>query len=229
MEIKTKALLLTVTPFREKDAIVHFLCEDSGVYTAMARGFYGNNKKYGFAVDYFNLLNIELKKGRGDMYNLSWVEPVHVFEGIRAALSVSGAAMMLLAVVRQVAAIAPGHGFSSITDALHAIEQTSEPWSEAGLGILNYMYSHGFSLWGSTCAECGRKIDLPFGISSQGRPLCKSCCGGQSRHLSKEFLAVLKKETADAPGPMVRDLDYFVQSITGRPVNLLRFLQLVAG
>lgn len=229
MEIKTRALLLTVTPFQERDAIVHFLCEDMGLCTAMARGFYSSKKKYGFSVDYFNLLNIDLKKGRGNMHNLVWAEPVYMFEGIRASLAASGAAMMMLAVVRQVAVIAPANGFDSVVDALYSIEKASEPWSEGALGVLNYMNSHGFSLWGDTCAGCGQAIRLPFGISVQGRPLCKTCCSGRSRRLSDEFLTILQNGTAGMPGPLIRDLDCFVQAITGRPVNLLRFLQLEAG
>jgi len=228
MEIKNRAILLSVTPFREKDAVVRFLCEDTGICPAIVRGFYSSKKKYGFALDYFNLLDIDLKKGRGSMYNLSWAEPLHVFEGIRSSLTAYGAAMMLLAVIRQISGHAPASGFNIVVNALNFIEQADEPWSASVLGILNYMKTHGFSLWEDTCANCGRSIKLPTGISVHGRPLCKTCCKNRCRHLSEDFLAVLQKGTASNTRALVKDLDFFVQAITEHSVNLERFLQLQA-
>ncbi len=230
MEIKNKALLLAVIPFRERDAVLHFLCEDHGLCTAMARGFFAGKRRFGFAVDYFNLLNLGMKQGRGNMYNLSWAEPLRIFEGIRTSLPASGAGMMLLAVVKWIASDAPPNkdAFNTVVTGLTGIEQAENPWPVAVRGVLALLECYGFSLTGRTCALCNQQMDTPYGISRQGLPVCQECCRKGCRRLSPAFLAALQGQATQGLLPMLQDLEFILQGILERPVNLHAFLQLQA-
>ena len=231
MEIKTKALVLAITPFREKDAIVEFLCESDGRCSAMARGFFTSKKRFGFAVDYFNLLGVGLKKGRSTMYTLAWAEPLRVFTGLRASLKQGACAMMLLSVVRTVAMDAPGSpcGFNRVTDTLALLDRGGEAWSLAIRGILDYLKCHGFPLVGSPCSLCGRSMNEPAGISIQGRPVCSSCCTSGCKRFSRDFLNLVRGEGDANPSVALKDLEFFVQGVTERRTDLHRFLEMQTG
>ena len=230
MEIKTKALLLAVFPFREKDAVLHFLCEDYGFCPAMARGFFTSRRRFGFAVDYFNLLSLGMKQGRGDMYSLAWAEPLKTFDGIRSSLTATGAGMMLLAVVRWVAGDAPANrdAFNSVVVSLSEIEQAEEPWSVAVKGVIRFLEYHGIPLKGQACASCNGAMDLPYGISNQGMPVCKNCCDKGCRRLSQSFLGLLQGHATQDIMPAIQDLEFFLHGILERPVDLQSFLGLDA-
>ena len=232
MEIRNKALVLAITPFKEKDAIVQLLCETQGHCSAMTRGFFTSRRRFGFAIDYFNLLNVGLRKGRSSMYTLSWAEPVRVFGNLRESLERNAAAMMLLSVVRAVAAQAPASpgGFVKVVESLGLVNDTAiDPWYGSVRGILDYLGCQGFSLTGGVCAGCGRSITEPVGLTRDGRPLCRACCGPRCRRLSSDFLAVLKGVTVHDPVFVVKDLEFFVQTVVERRLDIQRFLQIRPG
>ena len=231
METKTKALVLSITPFREKDAIVEFLCESDGRCSAMARGFFTSRKRFGFAVDYFNLLNLGMKKGRSSMYTLSWAETLKTFADLRTSLEHGACAMMVLGVVRTVAMDAPDSpcGFARVTDTLDRLNHGQEPWSTGIKGILEYLDCHGFPLIGAACAGCGRTMAEPAGISAHGRPMCSSCCGMGCKRVSTDFMNFIRGEGDANPDIALKDLEFFVQGITERRIDLHRFLEIQRG
>ena len=232
MEVITEALILSIIPYREKDLILELVTKDEGLCSALARGSVASKKRYGFSLDYFNLLRVSLKKGRTKgMYRLQWSEPIEVFEGFRTDLSRYSAGMMLLYIIK----IAIRHtnpddiSFSEVLSWIKELDKNDKPWIYSVKQVVDLFERLGFPLKNTSCFNCSKELSIAGCIDNQSHPLCGLCCNiNRGYRLDQGFLDVISGKSQDniKISNIIKDLEHFVQGIIEKNVDLQRFYQL---
>jgi DNA repair protein RecO (recombination protein O) len=181
------ALLLRALDYSEADRIVTLLTAPFGKASFIARGARRSKKRFGAALQPFQLLRVELSHGRGELGTLAAAQIVRPFPRLLSELGRMGAGFAALELVRELlpereADPAP---LALTLELLDRLDQADAPsarllvcFEARLLGLC------GFAPQLLECGLCGRKPGAsqasefdPHG----GHLVCRQCGGGSHR------------------------------------------------
>lgn len=190
----TKALLLRAVPYRDSDVVATLLTPELGVITALARGARKSVKRFGAALDYFQLLNAEVKPSRSGMGALLSVELLHAYSRPAQDYEAYSAACHLIEIARL--GVKPGEVspelFSLLLEAFARIDEGKPPQSVLRLCQVRFLALLGYSLGGGHCVACGTPLEGGASFR-EGTPHCLPCGSGSGRNLSAGAMKTLSR------------------------------------
>ena len=168
------------------------------------------------------------------MYRLQWSEPIKVFEGFRTDLSRYAAGMMLLYIIKIVLrhSSPDDTSFSEILRWIKELDKSNIPWIYSVRQAVDLFERLGFPLRNTTCFNCSKHLSIAGCIDNQSHPLCELCCNIHRGHrLDQGFLDIIsgniESEEQIKISRIIKDLEYFIQGIIEKNVELQRFYQLL--
>lgn len=198
-----EALLLRSVKYGEADIVATLLTPTMGSVGALARGARKSLKRFGAALDFFNLLRAEIKPSRAGMPALLSVELVRSFSRPRDDMEAYAAAHHLL----EVSNLATRENdtapeiFALLRGTLEALEAGGDAKSLARAFEIRAISILGYSLGGGQCAHCGGELS---GAASylDFTPMCASCAGGRGVALSAGARKTLVAAQTARPGQL---------------------------
>lgn len=101
-ESSDEALVLRMTPWGERDAIVHLLTRESGRIGVFVRGLRGSRKRFAGGLQRFALLRVEVRSRRSGLPTLTGSELLHVWIRLGEELERLAAASVVLEILGRV-------------------------------------------------------------------------------------------------------------------------------
>lgn len=182
--------------YGDSDLVATLLTPSMGVVGALARGARKSQKRFGAALDFFNLMRAEVRPSRSGMPALLSVEFVSAYARPRSDMDAYAAAHHMLEVANlgtRENDTAPAM-WRLVTSALAALEEGGDPVAVGRIFQIRAIGLLGYSLGGETCAACGSALLGPA-VFVDFMPRCASCSGGRGRAVSagarKTLLAAL--------------------------------------
>lgn len=180
-----EALLLRSIHYRDSDLVVTLATPSLGKIGALARGARKSLKRFGSALDYFNVLRAEIKPARSGLATLAGVELVKSYNRPRAEMDAYFAASHYLEVAR----LGGREGDSSpelyhlLVESLEALEKGARPEHLTRVFRIRLVSLMGYSLTASDCPHCG--ASLTGGARYvHGAPSCHGCAGTAGEKIS---------------------------------------------
>lgn len=194
----TEALLLRSVKYGDSDVVATLLTPSMGVVGALARGARKSMKRFGAALDFFNLVRAEVRPSRSGMPALLSVELVRLFERPRMDMDAYAAAHHLLEVANlgtRENDTAPAM-WKLLVSALDAMEEGGDPTTVGRIFQIRAIGLLGYSLGGETCSACGSPLE-GGAVFVDFMPRCQACGAGRGRAVS----AGARKTLTAALGP----------------------------
>lgn len=187
---RTEAFLLRATPYGEADLVVMLLTRRHGRLSALARGARKSRRRFGGALDYFHLLEAEVRPGRSGLGRLQGVELLRAFETVRGGVDAYWAGSHVLEVARLAAREGdPDEGlFRLVEESLAALDRGVEPTGLTRVFQARALAVLGYELPLSCCPACGEPYPEPYGsrpaAHAGGAVACAPCAGPAAPTLS---------------------------------------------
>lgn len=237
------ALVLRLTPYKDTDLVVQLLARGLGRVSAFARGARASKKRFAGALEPFQLLDVELEPGRGELSLLQNASVKRAFLGLRADLGAMAHAGYAAELAREMtrdhepadALLALSIAFLEVLDARPA---TSAELRALELGALD---AAGFAPELSRCARCGGELPAsPCFDADAGGLACLRCARPGAPRLAPaaaDALRVLQSgglTTAAALPPVPLEnarnaLRAFIAHHVGRRLRSVEFMSQVGA
>jgi DNA repair protein RecO (recombination protein O) len=225
--------------YGERDRVATLLSRERGKLSAFARGARSSQRRFGGALEPFNLLSVELTERGGDLWSLESASVERAFGAVRGDLARIACASYAVELSRELVRDAEPHEdlFDRLAAYLERIDAApAQPWDLRAFE-LDALRSAGLMPSLDGCARCGR----PAGDGSarfdpaQGGVLCASCgplAGPGGLEMGGEALVALRRlqrgEPAGAPPPVAAEarslLGAYVEYHLGKRLHSRRFL-----
>jgi DNA repair protein RecO (recombination protein O) len=207
---KLRAVVLRTVDYGERDRIVTLFSLERGKLSAFARGARSSQRRFGGALEPFNLLAAELTERGGDLWVLESASVERAFGAVRGDLARIACASYAVELARELVRDAEPHEdlFDRLVAYLERLDAApAQPWDLRGFE-LDALRAAGLMPALDGCARCGR----PSGDEAtrldpaQGGVLCPAClplAAPGSPEVGSVALAALRRvqrgEPADAP------------------------------
>lgn len=183
--IFTEAYLLRSVRYGESDVVATLLSPSLGAVGVLARGARKSQRRFGAALDFFNLLRAEVRPSRAGMGTLSNVELIRSFARPREDMAAYEAGFHFLelanlAVRENDTAL---HVFNLLGAALEGMEGGAEVYGLSRWFEIRLIAILGYSLGGERCSCCHAGIDGGARYVDYA-PLCVGCAGGRGLAVS---------------------------------------------
>jgi DNA repair protein RecO (recombination protein O) len=213
------AFLLHSLPYGESDQILTFFTQHEGKIRGFARSAKKSRKRFGGALDYFHLIKLSYRPGRGDLFHIDSLELIRRSERILQNLNAFAFSSYFLELVRELTE--DHHADPHVFDLLHAAIRRMEvllekcaPEALAGkmADLARFFEIHLLDLLGfrpvlDRCVHCDRSVQGDQGFQAnpdsffvfhieRGGVLCFSCqknLAGKNPHLSAGALQYMQK------------------------------------
>lgn len=201
--VLAEAFLLRSVKYGESDVVATLLTPTLGSVAALARGARKSLKRFGAALDFFNLLRAEVKPSRAGMPTLLSVELVKSFSRPREDMAAYAAAHHLL----EVANLATRENdtapeiFAQLLGTFEALEAGGDAKSLARAFEIRAISILGYSLGGAHCAHCGEAL-LGAATYFDFTPMCAACADGRGIPLSAGARKTLLAAQTARPGQL---------------------------
>ena len=225
--------------FGERDRVVTLLSRERGKLSAFARGARSSQRRFGGALELFNLLSAELSERGGDLWVLESAAVERAFGAVRGDLARIACASYAVELARELVRDAEPHEdlFDGLVAYLERIDAApAQPWDLRGFE-LDALRAAGLMPALDGCARCGR----PSGDGAtrfdpaQGGVLCAACCDFATPgflEIGPGALAAMRRlqrgEPASAPAPVAAEARRLVGSYLeyhlGKRLKARRFL-----
>jgi len=236
---KLRAVVLRTVDYGERDRVVTLLSRERGKLSAFARGARSSQRRFGGALEPFNLLSTELTERGGDLWVLESAFVERAFGAVRGDLARIACASYAVELARELVRDAEPHEelFDLVVSYLEKIDASpAQPWDLRGFE-LDALRAAGLMPALDGCARCGR----PSGAAAsrfdpgQGGVLCPGCAplaGPGSLEIGSQALAALRRvqrgEPADAPAATAAEaralLGAYLEFHLGKSLLSRRFL-----
>lgn len=247
--VRVQAFVLGTVDYGERDRVVSMLSRERGKLSAFARGARVSRKRFGGALEPFNLLAAELRERPGaDLWTLEDVTVERAFGGIRADLARIACASYASELARELVRDAEPHLdlFDLVGRYFERLDAgPAHPWDLRGFE-LGALWAAGLMPRLDACARCGTTVGLgaPGGHGegtirfdpAHGGVLCPACrglsstAGRDARAATLAALVGLQSGSGDAPPPgasggEARELmTAYIEHQLGRRLQARRFL-----
>jgi DNA repair protein RecO (recombination protein O) len=199
MELKTKALTLKATDYKENDKLILLYSLEYGKISTYARGIRKGTAKLKFAAEPFNLADFEIISTH-DHYTVKTATQLESFFDVRADIGAYLAACTVCDVLATVEEEGQPNGdvFVLALRALQQLESTPEQCFKVVLHfLLKYLKINGTMPDFSTCSACGSAIGKVCYIDlQQGGAVCENCRTPHSIAVSGGCTAVFNLASA---------------------------------
>jgi len=197
-----RALLLRATPYRDADLVVDLLTAEHGRLAALARGARNSRRRFGGALDYFNLLGVELRQGRrGRLGTLGGVEFERTWDVLRTNVDAYCTGSHLLDLTRlgtREGDAAPGP-FLSLQDGFDALQRGAHPASLARVFQVQTLGGLGYAPVALQCPSCGVALQGVPAAGAKGVVTCRRCAGPRAVALSAGAVRTLQAAASLPP------------------------------
>jgi DNA repair protein RecO (recombination protein O) len=175
------AIVVGSLAYGESDRIVRLLLPSRGRVSALARGSRGSRRRFQGALDLGNRVDVEVRKGRGELWSLTGATLVDARLHVRA----DHPRLALLAYLCEVAAAlaAEEHAeatlFGLLDTALTVLDHaTAMPNPAFRIGFeAKALTFAGFAPSLQVCVVCGRPLEGPLLLRADGAAMHASCPG----------------------------------------------------
>ncbi len=236
--ISARALLLRATPYRDSDLVVDLLTPEHGRVATLARGARRSRRRFGGVLDYFNLLQIELTRGRGGgLGSLGSVELLGSWDVLRTDVDAycAGSHLLDLARLGTREGDAAPELFRLLLGGLDALQRGAHPASLARVFQVQALARLGYAPAACHCPGCG--VALVVAAAGQGVVTCRVCAEPTATTLSAGAVRTLQaaaellperlgalRLTAALAAELVPFLDRALELALGRRPNSLASL-----
>jgi DNA repair protein RecO (recombination protein O) len=198
--ISTRALLLRATPFRDADLVADVLSAEHGRFSVLARGARKSRRRFGGVLDYFNLLQLELRPGRGGLGSLLGAELVRSWDAVREDVDAYCVGSHLLEVARLGTREGEPAGdvFRLVLGGLDALQGGGDPRSLAPVFQVQALTVAGYAPAPSHCPGCGTEL-VGAGAAGPGVVTCPACAEIGAARLSVGAVRTLRAAAALSP------------------------------
>ena len=237
--MKLRAVVLRTVDFGERDRVVTLLSRERGKLSAFARGARSSQRRFGGALELFNLLSTELTERGGDLWVLESAAVERAFGAVRGDLARIACASYAVELARELVRDAEPHEdlFDGLVAYLERVDAApAQPWDLRGFE-LDALRAAGLMPALDGCASCGR----PSGEEAtrfdpaQGGVLCGACClfaTPGALEMGAGALAAMRRlqrgEPAAAPVPVAAEarrlLGAYLEYHLGKRLKARRFL-----
>ena len=193
MTERTEAFLLRATPYGESDLVVALLTARWGRVAALARGARRSRRRFGGALDYFHLVEAEVRPGRSGLGRLVGVDLLRSYRAPRESVDSYRVASHVL----EVALLGTREGnpdpeiFALVEGAFAALERGADPVSLARVFQARALAALGYRLPAESCTDCG----VPHEQDASHRDaalLCPRCAGPSAARIGLGSLRTLR-------------------------------------
>ncbi|HSH68333.1 MAG TPA: DNA repair protein RecO [Deferrisomatales bacterium] len=190
--ISTRALLLRATPYRDSDLVVDLLTAAHGRLAALARGARKSRRRFGGVLDYFNLLHVEVGRGRGALGSLGSVELLGSWEVLRTDVDAycTGSHLLDLARLGTREGDAAPELFRLLLGGLDALQRGAHPASLARVFQVQALARLGYAPVARHCPGCG--VALGTAAAGRGVVICRGCAEPTAAVLSAGAVRTLQ-------------------------------------
>lgn len=181
--VRSAAILLRRTDYGDSDRVVALLTADHGRVSLLARSARASKKRFGAALEPFQIVEIAFAEGPGELGTLREARVLRAFPRLTAdltAMTVGGEA------IERLRAVLPEHhaeprAFEALSDLFallergHALETASVRFELRVLSVL------GQAPLLSACVACGRRLGegrAALFSGARGGVVCRACGGG---------------------------------------------------
>jgi DNA repair protein RecO (recombination protein O) len=236
---KLLAVVLRTVDYGERDRVVTLLSRERGKLSAFARGARSSQRRFGGALEPFNLLSTELTERGGDLWVLESAQVERAFGAVRGDLARIACASYAVELARELVRDAEPHEdlFDRVVSYLERLDAApAEPWDLRRFE-LDALRAAGLMPSLDGCARCGRPSgDAPTRFDpAQGGVLCAEClpfAAPGSPEVSVDALAALRRlqrgEPAGAPASTAAQartiLGTYLEHQLGKRLLARRFL-----
>lgn len=172
-----EALLLRKTPYGESDVVATLLTPAMGRVGALARGARSSKKRFGGALDFFNVFRAEISQSRGGMLKLLGVELVRSYGGIMTDVDRFAAGGHFLEIARlgtREDDPSPEF-FHLLQSALEALNAGCDEKSLVRVFQARWLAAMGYGLGAADCAGCGAPLGEGGATFHDFAPVCAPC------------------------------------------------------
>ncbi len=194
----TRAFVLRLIPYGDNDRVVELLTRRFGRVAALARGARRSRRRFGGVLDYFHLLDVRVRPGRGGMWRLEDVDLVRSFRGAGRTLEAHACAAHALEVARLgTREVDPDPALFHLLEAFFPVlAGGGDPGCLRRVFQVRALAALGYALPVDACPVCGRD-PVEAGARVQGSSLrCAPCSGGSGREISPGALRTLRAAAA---------------------------------
>lgn len=197
MTERTEAFLLRSTPYGESDLVVALLTARWGRVAALARGARRSRRRFGGVLDYFHLVEAEVRPGRSGLGRLVAVDLLRPYRAPREGVDSYRVASHVL----EVALLGTREGapepelFALVEGALGALERGADAASLARVFQARALAALGYRLPAEACPECGSPHERGA-CHRDAALLCARCAGPSGVRIGLGALATLRSAGA---------------------------------
>ncbi len=190
----TKAFVLRMIPYRDADMVCTLLTRTEGKISAMARGARRSKRRFGGALDYFCLVEAELRPSKSGMASLTSVNLISSYSRITEDVERFTAASHIVEVSR----LASKEGdpspqpFDLLQASLEALQGGGDPKSLVRIFQIKTVAHLGYALAGGHCTGCGGPIGDGETHLSDLSLVCSSCAPRMSKTITQGAVKTLE-------------------------------------
>lgn len=193
--VSTEAFLLRSIPYGEADVIAVLFTRRFGRLSLIARSAKKSRKRFGGTLDYFRLLDIDLKPGkRTGMGHLLNAEIICRFETLENDLAAywAGGHILELASLGTQENNADETFFNLINAGIEALERGATPESLIRVFQAKALSALGYAFPCDKCLDCGTLLGGKKLVRQTGTIKCAACAGPNGLAFSTGALHTLR-------------------------------------
>ena len=174
MERELEGIVLSVSDYRENDALVTVLTKTEGKLRMVARGVQKITSKNAGALltGTLSLFTLQLQEGR-ELHTLRGARMLHHHRQISASLLKQALASLYCELMLRTEDVADGYALLSA--ALSDLDEQTDCFTSASVFLNQLCLSQGIAPWVDSCVNCGRKDRITTLSLRQGGFLCVEC------------------------------------------------------
>ena len=180
-EYTVRALVLRAVPYRDADLVVTLFSRDRGKLSAIARSARRSRKRFGAGLDLLTVSDMQVKRSRGEMWNLLGAEVVDSFIALANDMATLAHSSYALELVREltVAEQPDEYIFDLLVEMWRTLREGGPSVAVLRTFELHLLEACGLGPVLDRCVACGRDQDLDADGArfdpGRGGMVCPSC------------------------------------------------------
>ncbi|MCM1194603.1 MAG: DNA repair protein RecO [Corallococcus sp.] len=193
MDVKTKAVALSATDYKESDKMILLYSLEYGKISVHARGIRKNSAKLKFCADQFCFGQYELAQTNG-RFTLKTCEQLESFYSLREDIVRYYSACVIAECLSNYTEEGQSdpYLFVETLKALESLEEKKEPLAVVLRYLLGFFKLQGIALQLDSCISCGNRSQRLFLDLPRGGLVCDNCREAESSAVSARALSVCK-------------------------------------
>ena len=224
-----KIIVLSVTKYKEKDAIVNAISEEEFL-TFNARGVLSPTSKNAVINNPLAIVDVVLTKGKTNQYNLNESSLIEVPFNINNDINYMVAMNLIAEATLKMLEDEEKHlAYKYLEKAIYALKKYKHPMMVATSYLTKLINLAGYSLEINRCVSCGSKQNIVTFSFIDGGYLCKDCVSEDTPNdLTKDQLLLIRTLCGSQDFDF-RDVSYTEDSIRILLAKFISFINDIGG